>query len=122
MAFYYTSYWTSTDGETFKLRGVIAANHQAIGAYFPEDDVEQARWDALASRWDGDREDAGREAFLRELAERGNGINEEYDGVREIEAPDLQRALTKAYRETKKRHGPVIQLYQEIPVSESRLL
>jgi hypothetical protein len=122
MQFYYTSYWTSTDGETFTLCGVIAANHQAMGAYFPDEPSEQARWDELACRWTGVRDGAATESFLRELSGRGNGINEEYDEVREIEAVNLRQALKKAYQKTQRRHSPVIQLYQEIPVGDVRLV
>jgi hypothetical protein len=122
MQFYYTSYWTSTDGEAFKLCGVIAANHQALGAYFPEEPSEQAKWDELACRWTRVLDDTATEIFLRDISARGNGINEEYDEVREIEAVNLRQALQKAYEETQKRHGPVIQLYQEIPVTEVRLV
>ena len=63
MGFYYTSYWTSSDGEAVKLCGVIAANHQTMGAYFPDAPSEQAKWDELACRWTSVRDDAAAEAL-----------------------------------------------------------
>jgi hypothetical protein len=111
MTFYYTSCWKSSDAHTFVLRGVISASPHDIGAYFPEDPEEQEEWNRLRRNWDLVGSLAPLD-WLYEIARGGNGITDEYDEVRELEASDLEAALHNAYGRTLGEYGRQISMYE----------
>ena len=123
MDHYYTSHWKFKEGLTFRLSGVLAANTEVIGAFYPDDKEAQKEWEEIL------RDDntflkrlLGRRIApvlrLRQIASGGNGITEEFEKVRVIEAASLKDALSEAYKLVVSKHGTEKLLYGQEPYSE----
>ena len=121
MRFSYVSRWTSRDARTFQLWGVIAAGPDAESAFFrheekePDSEAEETG-NELRRHWEAVRAWMSPLEWLEELSTSGNGINEEYDAVQEVEAPSLAEAARVAYEQTVSRLGREIELFPETAV------
>lgn len=118
MRFIYTSHWKSIDSKVFRLCGVLLASPGGVMPYFPDDADERDDWSEqiVALRETG--ESPSFELWLRQIADGGNGITEEFGSIREIEAPDPDRASKKAFDQVVKEHGRTTRLYQEAVAGE----
>src|SRR5438876_1052183 len=115
MKYHYVTYWRAVEKKRFRLCGVIGAAPGEVDAYFPEPELA-AEWREVRRKWQKVHDPLAPLEWLRELAGSGNGFTEEYDEVREIEAPSLMAALRNAYNLTLQEcGGPVIDAYTEIP-------
>jgi hypothetical protein len=116
--FFYTSRWKAQSTNRFRLCGIIAAGHDRLGVYFPEDPMEQEEWESWTVRVLDSHGHLSPVKWLSELAESGNGITEEYDEVRRIRAASLDDALREAYQLTVSEFNTEMDLYGE-PVAET---
>src|SRR5690242_6868874 len=113
MRFIYTSHWKSGDGNIFRLCGVLVAGSEGVMPYFPEDAEELEEWDEQISGLKDTGESFSPMVWLRQVADSGNGITEEFGTVREIEANSPDEASKKAFEQVLQEHGPTVRLYQE---------
>lgn len=124
MLYFYTSLWAATDEASLSLRGVIVADFDEIGVYFPDWPDEQQEWERLASGWktwtasgyEATKYNEGftPEAWLRGVAERGNALTEEFSEVSRVEATTLQEALHVAYERMLSDYGRKMPAYAPV--------
>jgi len=113
MKFIYTSHWKSSDANTFKLCGVLVAGSDGVMPYFPEDADEREEWSEQISRVMDTGKSFSPMVWLRQIADSGNGITEEFGTIREIEARSPDEASEKAFTQVLQEYGRNIRLYQE---------
>lgn len=114
----YVTHWKYHDRDNFRLVGVIVADDEQLLGYYPNDpDKDMLKPDeedpldpdppmeSLSPR-------AIREA-LREISESGNGINEEFDDVLQIEASSIEEAARRAFVYTVQTKGEIVPIAGE---------
>jgi hypothetical protein len=118
MDVYYVSHWKRRVDGLFDLNGVVGASPREVLAYFPNGAEEESEFRRLPSAWRDAHSQDTPVVWLRQLAQSGNGVTEEYDEVRVIAARSLKQALVDAYAQTLEEYGSPIDLYSETPVLE----
>ena len=120
MRYIYTSHWKARDSRVFRLCGVLLASSGEVTPYFPnEDDADDlAEWTEQISALRDAGESFSPMHWLRQIADSGNGITEEFSTIREIEAPGPGEASKAAYAQVVKEHGRDTRLYQEAVAGE----